>query len=211
VLFDCDGVLVDSDASVASAWSRWAADLGLDAEEVTNLAHGRRAADTVGLFVPEDRREHELARINRYELEDALSVRAVPGALALVGTMAPHQWAVVTSGRTDLAKARLGAAGVAWPPVLVTADDVVRGKPHPEGYLLAAHRLGIAIREVVVLEDAPAGIEAARAAGAGAVVGVGRRAAGAGANIVVADLRSLRWTGAGVEISGGPDRAEQQG
>ena len=200
VLFDCDGVLVDSDASVASAWGRWARRRGLDVEMVQGLVHGRRSADTVAMLVPQEDQDEELARINRYELEDADSVTAVDGALALLQSIPAHQWAVVTSGRAELALARLRAAGLPRPAVLVGAEQVSRGKPDPEGYKLAAESLGVAPAEAVVLEDAAVGVRAARAAGVGAVVGVGERAAAAGVDIVVPDLRPLRWEDGQLEL-----------
>lgn len=200
VLFDCDGVLVDSGPSVTSAWDRWARALELDPDAVNMVAHGRRSEETVALLVPEPRRTAELARIDRYELEDAGGIRALDGAGALVSSIPGQGWAVVTSGRGELARARLRAAGLPCPDVIVTADDVQRGKPDPEGYRLAAERLGVVAERTVVLEDAAVGIAAARAAGAGAVVGVGRRAEGAGADVVVPDLRWVRWTGDGLEI-----------
>jgi sugar-phosphatase len=191
VLFDCDGVLVDSEASVVSAWSRWARGLGLGPATVLAMVHGRRSGDTVQALVPEGRRAEELARIDRYELEDATSVRPVEGAGALLEAIPTGKWAVVTSGRAELALARLRAAGLPAPAVLVSADDVRFGKPDPQGYALAAERLGVDSGDVAVVEDAPVGIEAARAAGAGVVVGVGQRASGA--DVVVADLQPLRW------------------
>lgn len=200
VLFDCDGVLVDSDKSVASAWGRWARRLGLDVEMVQGLVHGRRSADTVAMLVPRDRQDEELARINRYEIEDASSVRAVRGAPALLQSIPAHMWAVVTSGRAELAFARLHAAGLPRPSVLVGAEDVRRGKPDPEGYQLAAKSLGVPPAKAVVLEDAAVGVRAARAAGVGMVVGVGERAAAAGADVVVPDLRPLRWEDGHLEI-----------
>jgi mannitol-1-/sugar-/sorbitol-6-phosphatase len=200
VLFDCDGVLVNSEMSVASAWSRWALHLDLDPEEVKSLVHGRRSADTVALLVPEAQQSEELARIDRYEIEDATAVRAIAGAEALLESIPARRWAVVTSGRADLARARLRGAGLPCPSVLVTADDVAHGKPDPEGYRKAAERLGVAPRDALVIEDAPIGIQAAKAAGAGAIVGVGGRAVGAAADLVVPDLRSLRWTADGLEV-----------
>jgi mannitol-1-/sugar-/sorbitol-6-phosphatase len=201
VLFDCDGVLVDSDASVASAWARWARDLELDPASVTDLVHGRRSADTVAILVPAERRREELARIDRYEMEDAAGVRAVDGSLELLKSMPRGRWAVVTSGRSELAIARLRAAGLPVPGVLISADDVAKGKPDPEGYVTASQRLGISPASSAVVEDAPSGIEAARAAGAGAVVGVGPRAEKSAPDVVVNDLRSLRWVGTGLEVT----------
>jgi sugar-phosphatase len=203
-LFDCDGVLVDSEPSLNVAWSRWACDLGLEPGAVVDMVHGRRAEDVVALLVPEAQRAEQLARIDRYELDGAASVPAVAGALALLGSLPGERWAVVTSGRAELARARLRAAGLPCPVALVAAEDVGRGKPDPEGYRTAAEHLGIATEDAVVIEDAPVGIRAARAAGAGAVIGVGPRATGAGADLVVPDLRSLRWTGDGLEVVSPP-------
>ncbi|MGH8860673.1 MAG: HAD family hydrolase, partial [Jatrophihabitantaceae bacterium] len=110
VLFDCDGVLVDSDDSVRAAWTRWARDLSLDPDVVTNLVHGRRSADTVAQLVPAGARDAAAALIDRYELEDAAAVTAIPGAADLARSV--PRWAVVTSGRRELALARLAAAGL---------------------------------------------------------------------------------------------------
>jgi sugar-phosphatase len=198
ILFDCDGVLVDSDASVMSAWTRWAEDLGLVPGRVTAMVHGRRSADTVTELVAEPDRADALKRIDRYELEDAATVKAIPGAVELVASLDPARWAVVTSGTRELATARLDAAGLPRPRVLVTADDVGHGKPHPEGYLAAAARLALAPPETVVVEDAASGIDAARAAGVAAVVGVGRSELTA--DVLVADLTAVRWTGDGLQI-----------
>ncbi len=195
VLFDCDGVLVDSDASVLAAWSRWARELGLEPDAVIAVVHGRRSADTVAALIDEPRRAWAAALIDRYEVEDAESVTPIPGAAAL--TLAVPRWAVVTSGHRDLAEARLRAAGIPVPDVLVTADDVERGKPDPEGYLAAARQLGVLPADAVVLEDAAAGIAAARSAGVSAVVAVGARD-DLDADARVADLRALRWTGEGL-------------
>ncbi|NIZ89477.1 HAD-IA family hydrolase [Kineococcus rubinsiae] len=195
VLFDCDGVLVDSDASVVAAWSRWAADVGLDPDEVVPQVHGRRAADTVAALVAEPERVAALERIHRYELDAAAGVTAVPGAAALTAALPAGRWAVVTSGTRALATARLAAAGVAAPAVLVTADDVEAGKPAPDGYLLAAGRLGVDAARCLVLEDAVAGVAAARAAGVAAVVGVGERALETDADVVVRDLREVSCPG----------------
>jgi sugar-phosphatase len=201
VLFDCDGVLVDSDACVISAWSRWAADLGFEPDGVVAVVHGRRSADTVRRLVAPADVPAALALIDRYELEDARSVTAIPGALALAGAIPARQWAVVTSGTTPLAQARLAAAGFPRPDVLVTADDVEHGKPAPDGYLAAAHQLGVAVGETVVLEDAVAGIQAARAAGVRAVIGVGGRGLAEVADVVVPDLRAIGWTPDGLTVT----------
>jgi mannitol-1-/sugar-/sorbitol-6-phosphatase len=204
VLFDCDGVLVDSDASVITAWTRWARDLGLDPDELIATVHGRRSADTVAAWVAAaDRQAAELARIDRYEVEDAAEVTAIPGAADLLAALPDDRWATVTSGKRPLARARLVAAGLPVPAVLVTADDVERGKPDPEGYRAAAAALGVAPADCVVLEDAVTGIRAARSAGVGAVIGVGSRLGDtAGADrpdVLVPDLRAVTWTGTGLD------------
>jgi len=193
VLFDNDGVLVDSDVSVASAWSRWARHYGLPVDEVVESVHGRRSADTVAAFLPAGTRDTALALIDAYEIEDAAAVGVLPGARELLAAIPAPRWAVVTSGTSALARARLRAAGLPAPAALVSADDVTRGKPDPEGYLRAAAMLGVAIGDAVVVEDSPGGIRAARCAGAGAVVGVSSRARGSGADVLVADLRALTW------------------
>jgi sugar-phosphatase len=198
VLFDCDGVLVNSDASVHSAWSRWAHEYGVDAEEVVAVAHGQRAEDTVRMFVPERLRAEALLRINALELESAVTVTRVPGAAVLLGTIPPARWSVVTSGTSSLARARLAAAGLPIPDVLVTADDVTRGKPHPDGYLAAAAARGVDIAHTVVVEDSASGVSAARAAGTGAVLGVGPRALATDADVVVPDLTGVRWRDSGL-------------
>jgi sugar-phosphatase len=165
LLFDCDGVLVDSRASVERAWRRWAAEQGLDGEAVVAIAHGRRTEDTLReLGVTEDLAA-EVDRLESAEVADASDVSAYPEAAALLPALPPEAWAVVTSGTRALATARLAAGGLPLPAVLVTADDVAAGKPDPQGYLEAARRLGRGPGECLVLEDSPAGVAAALAAG----------------------------------------------
>ena len=200
LLFDSDGVLVDSDASVALSWSRWARHRGFDPEHVTGLVHGRRSADTVALLVPEAERAEALARVNRFEVEDAAGVTACPGAAELLRGLPHMAWAVVTSGVRALAEARLTAAGLPKPAVLVTADDVVEGKPAPEGYRRAAALLGLPAGDCLVLEDSVAGAAAGRAAGA-RVLGVSSRALDSDADLVVADLRGVRFDGTAVHVA----------
>ena len=195
IAFDSDGVLVDSTASVEQAWARWAAELGLDAREVIEFAHGHRSRETVDQYVDEARRAIFQDKVDGYELDDAPSVTALPGALTLTAAIPRDRWGVVTSGTRVLATARLSAAGIPAPPFVVTADDVVRGKPHPEGYLAAIARLGVDPAQVAVAEDSPAGIAAAIAAGAGTGIGIGPGAISTGASLVVRDLAALYWDG----------------
>jgi len=166
---------------------------GLDPVTVPRSTLGRRAQDSVAdLLSPADR-ERGLATINALELDDAASVSAVAGATRLIESIPDSARAIVTSGSQALALARLAAAGILPPAVLVTGDTVAAGKPAPEGYLQAATALGVRPGDAVVLEDSPAGIEAARAAGVSGVIGVGSTVADTGADVVVNDLSRLRW------------------
>jgi HAD superfamily hydrolase (TIGR01509 family) len=170
VLLDMDGTLVDSDAAVERAWSRWSAEYGADLAAVLRVAQGRPAAATVRLLAPGlDDAAVELAAARQSELqvEDVAGTVALPGAPELLATLdrLGLPWAVVTSADLPLARARLRAAGIA-PPLLVTVEDVRAGKPDPEGYLTAASRLGVEPGRCLVVEDSAAGIEAGRRAGA---------------------------------------------
>lgn len=201
VLFDCDGVLVDSDTAVVRSWTRWAHEMNLDPEEVLPTVYGRRSVDTVAQFIALSKRSAAVALIDAMEIEDAATTTEISGAAELLAAIPSGRWATVTSASRDLAHARLSAAGLSAPEVLVTAGDVTHGKPHPEGYLAAARRLGVPEDQCVVVEDAPAGIRAARAAQVGYVLGVGGRDFGEQQpDAVVLDLRSVVWTGAGLEI-----------
>jgi len=166
LLFDLDGVLVDSRAVVERTWRRWAARHQLDPEVVLRVVHGRRSRETVRELTPHLDLEAEVAWVDAMEVASRDGLRAVPGAQRLVSSLPADAWAVVTSGGQTLARSRLEAAGVPVPRVLVASDDVVQGKPAPDGYLLAAQRLGRDPASCLVFEDAPPGIEAGRAAGA---------------------------------------------
>ncbi|MWA01293.1 HAD-IA family hydrolase [Actinomadura sp. LD22] len=166
VLFDVDGTLVDSTPLVEAAARVWAAEYGLDADEFLSGAHGRRTSDRVADFLPADRVAAATARLDALEAERTGGITALPGALTLLTAMNGMPWAMVTSMDKEQLGVRTGAAGVPLPPVVVTAEDVPRGKPDPAGYLLAASRLGADPAACVVIEDAPAGIAAGRAAGA---------------------------------------------
>ena len=166
VLFDMDGVLVDSTHAVARVWRKWALDRGFDPEKVVRAAHGRPSIDTVRDFLPNADSNAENLQVERQEVEDLEGVIAMPGAPALVTSMPAGRWTVVTSATRPLAEVRLRAAGIPIPESLITADDIQHGKPHPEPYQKAAARLGYPASECVVVEDAPAGIRAGKAAGA---------------------------------------------
>lgn len=170
VLFDMDGTLVDSDAAVERAWSAWADRYGVPVETVLATVHGAPAPRSVGVLRP-DLEGDALAEAVDWMLErestDLDGVVALPGAHRLLADLdeAGTPWAVVTSADRRLAAARLGAAGIA-PTVLVTVDELVAGKPDPEGYLLAARRLAVDPRHCLVVEDSAVGAAAGRASGA---------------------------------------------
>jgi sugar-phosphatase len=164
-LFDIDGTLVDSSAVVERAWRQVAREFGLDGDLVVASCHGRRSVDTVAEFFPPEDRAAAQVRIDALELADR-EVVACRGAAELLATLDGQPWAAVTSGPRRLMTARLAAAGLPVPEVLVTAEDVEHGKPAPDGYLLAARSLGVGAGDCVVVEDSPAGVAAGQAAGA---------------------------------------------
>jgi mannitol-1-/sugar-/sorbitol-6-phosphatase len=165
ILSDLDGVLVDSAATIEAAWRRFAERHGLDAEHVLRESHGRRTIDVIRLVAPHLDAGTEADRVEREEIDAARHVRALPGARELVDSVPSGRFAIVTSGSRGLALARLHAAGLPAPGVLVAAEDVEVGKPDPAGYLRAAALLGADPAHCLVLEDAPAGVAAGRAAG----------------------------------------------
>jgi sugar-phosphatase len=165
VLFDMDGTLVDSHVCVEITWRRWAARHSLDADALLRIAHGRQNHETVRLMAPHLETPEELAALVAAEEDCREGIVEVPGARELLDRLPLDRWAVVTSAWHRLATIRLECAGLPVPPLLVTAELVARGKPHPDGYLLAATRLGVDPARCVVVEDAPPGIDAARAAG----------------------------------------------
>lgn len=165
ILFDLDGVLVDSTASVARQWRKWAEEKKIDPEKVLEIAHGVRAIEIVKQVAPHMDAEAEVRRIERLEVNDQEGVAVMPGAAELVRSVPEGRWAVVTSGRRHLATGRLQWAKLPVPRILVPADEVSKGKPDPEPYLKAAQLLAVKPSECLVIEDAPAGIRAARAAG----------------------------------------------
>jgi sugar-phosphatase len=166
LLFDLDGVLVDSTPAVARVWTKWAIARGLDPEETVRRAHGRPSIATVRDILPEADFEKENEIILRGEIEDTEGVIALPGARELLGSLPDDQWALVTSCARPLAQVRLKVAGLPTPRNIVTCDDVTNGKPDPEPYIKGAALLGVPASKCVVFEDAPAGIRAGKAAGA---------------------------------------------
>jgi sugar-phosphatase len=194
VVFDLDGVLVDSNPIAERHWQRWAARHGIPAERVLALHLGRPAVETIRLVAPHLDAAAE-ARTSEYaEADDVEGLHAFDGAADLLRALPPDRWAIATSGTRRTATIRLSHVGLPLPPALVTADDVARGKPAPDPYLLAAARLGVDPARCVVVEDAPSGIASARAAGARvvAVASTNPPSALAAADVVLARLADLR-------------------
>ncbi|MFD5737516.1 HAD family hydrolase [Streptomyces sioyaensis] len=204
LLFDNDGTLISSLESVYRCWSRWAKEYGVTEEDFARVAlHGRPAAEIVADLLPADLVPQAVARIEQLEVEDAGGVVALPGTLALLESLPAERWAVVTSATQRLAEARLGQAGIR-PKNLIAADDISRGKPDPEPFLLAAARLGADPARCVVFEDAPVGLAAGRAAGMVTVaLTTTHRAEELSADVVVPDLSavSAQATDGSVEIT----------
>ena len=165
ILFDLDGVLVDSRDAVAWVWRDWAAPRGLDPEPFIRVAHGRRISETLRLVAPRLDIAAETAALDALEEAETRGLAPAPGASELLGRIEPGRWGIVTSGSRAVATLRLRAAAIAPPAVFITADDVAAGKPDPEGYLAAASRLAALPAECVVIEDSPPGVAAGKAAG----------------------------------------------
>jgi mannitol-1-/sugar-/sorbitol-6-phosphatase len=166
VLFDLDGVLVDSTPAVARVWAGWAREHGFDPDEVVRKAHGRPSIATIRELLPLADHAAEDREVERREIADVDGVIPLPGAMELLRALPIDGWAIVTSGSRPLAGVRIGAAALPKPKHLVTSSDVQRGKPDPEPYLKGAHLLGVPAADCLVIEDAPAGIRAGKAAGA---------------------------------------------
>ncbi|MGW3949784.1 HAD family hydrolase [Streptomyces sp. NPDC004752] len=206
LLFDNDGTLVSSLVSVRRCWTRWAGEYGLTAADFGRVElHGRPNAEIVADLLPADAVPGAVARIDQLEVEDVAQggVRLLPGTREFLDSLPADRWAVVTSATRRLAEARLDAVGIR-PKALIAADDVTRGKPDPEPYLLAARRLGVDPARCVVFEDAPAGLRAGRAAGMATVaLATTHPASELVADLVVKDLSvlSAQVTDGEVEIS----------
>ena len=166
VLFDLDGVLVDSTPAVARVWGWWATQHGFDPEDTVRRAHGRPSLTTIRELLPNADHEAENNEVERREIADLEGVIPLPGAMNLLHSLPSDRWTIATSCTRDLAHVRVQASGLPLPPNLITADDVRIGKPDPEPYIKAATLLGFLPEDCVVVEDAPAGIRAGKAAGA---------------------------------------------
>lgn len=193
VIFDLDGTLIDSTPAVSRAWTTWASEHGLTATEV-GRHHGVPSASVVRAVMPEDRYEAAVQRITELELADLHDIEVLPGAAEALASLARAKNAIATSCTVPLAKARISAAKLETPTVIVTADDVVNGKPHPEPFLQAARLLDVDPQRCLVVEDAPKGLEAAQAAGCFTLAVVTTTAREAlNADAIVTDLSEIRF------------------
>ncbi|MGB8770208.1 MAG: HAD family hydrolase [Candidatus Korobacteraceae bacterium] len=196
ILFDLDGVLVDSTPCVTRIWSAWAQEHGLDPEYVVHVAHGQRTIETVRTVAPKLDAQQETDRIEQREIDDTDGLRVLPGAKELLAVLPPERFTIVTSGTRKLATKRLQVVGLPVPHKMITADDVTRGKPNPAPYLAGAAALGIEPKACLVFEDAPSGIRSAKSGGMMAVGVATTYQAGAlsEADLVVPSLEAVRVT-----------------
>jgi mannitol-1-/sugar-/sorbitol-6-phosphatase len=195
ILFDLDGVLVDSTPAVERVWHWWAVQHGFVPKDVVRQAHGRPSMTTIRELLPGGDHEKENDEVLRREIADTEGVVPLPGVLSLLRALPDSAWTIVTSCARPLAHVRVAAAGLPEPKVLVTASDVLRGKPDPEPYRKGAEFLGLAPADCVVVEDAPAGIRAGKAAGSRVLAlrttAPDAELLGAGADWIVKDLSAV--------------------
>ena len=203
-LFDMDGTLLTSRPAIERVWNAWAARWGLNASEVIDYLHGRRASDAVEHFLSHldsHKQAEEIEWVEGREMRDTIGVVEIPGAGDFLNALPSMRWAIVTSAARRLAICRINAAGLPMPEILITAEDVRLGKPDPTGYQRAAELLGVSVEQCLVFEDAPAGIRAGLGSGADVLVigdDPGGRAltvtARAGSFLAVATRRSTDGT-----------------
>jgi sugar-phosphatase len=203
LLFDLDGVLVDSTPAVERVWHGWAIEHGFIPNEVVRQAHGRPSLTTIRELLPNGDYEKENREVERREIADTEGVAPLPGALALLRALPESVWTIVTSCTRPLAHVRIAAAGLPLPEFLVTSSDVRSGKPDPEPYLKGAEFLGLEAAQCVVVEDAPAGVRAGKSAGARVLAlrttSPDADLSAAGADWIVADLSAVS-----LRVSEGP-------
>lgn len=201
VIFDMDGTLVDSTPAIIRAWTAWAIDFGITAEQLAG-GHGLPSADVVRRLIAEPDQARAIDRINELELADLADIVVLPGADLALRDLAAARNAIATSASRPLAAARLAAAGLVPPTVLITIDDVRRGKPAPDPFLEAARRLDVAPEDCLVVEDAPNGLRAASAAGCATLaVLTTSEPAELQADAIVPDLSVVRFGPDGDEIT----------
>ena len=202
ILFDMDGILIASIGSVERSWTKWALLRGIDPALARTTAHGRRAVETVAQLRPDLDSNAELTVIEDLEIADNEGLTILPGVLDLLAALPANRWTVVTSATERLARLRLAAGGIPVPEKLVTADQVVRGKPHPEPFLAGAALLAASPKDCVVFEDSSSGAEAGRAAGCTVVATTFSHPAESlsAAHYLVRDLTGLRVESVGDQI-----------
>ena len=201
LLFDNDGVLVDSHQAAIDAWTKWCSVYSPGLDWDAQGTAGVRAEDMVRMWAPAEKFSEANDYINALELETAGTTIPLPGSLALLSSLPAGSWTICTSANRELGLARVRAAGLPVPLEFVCGDDVSAGKPAPDPYLLGASRLGLAPSQCVVFEDAVAGVESARAAGVGVVVGIGSRVLEADVSCVVSSLEGITWADGLLNIS----------
>lgn len=203
ILFDMDGILISSIASVERSWSKWARMRGVNPEHACKTAHGRRAIETIVMLRPDLDSEAELKIIEDIEVADGQELSVLPGVLELLAALPKGSWTVVTSATEKLAIARMAEAGIPVPERIVTAGYVTYGKPHPEPFLAGARLLGVAPEECVVFEDSSSGVKAGRAAGCTVVATTFSHPIESleAANYLVKDLTGVRATRASSDQS----------
>ena len=196
-LLDLDGTLVDSRPDVERMWRQWCQKEDVDAEALLAVSEGRQGRSVVEEFAPHLDPRAEDAWIIRTQLETVRDVRPLPGVAEFLTSLGDRGWAIVTSCTRALATARLHACGLPEPPLMVPADEIEHGKPHPDGFLTAARRLEVPADRCLVFEDSHAGLEAARRAGMPAVAVTGATRDTPNATHVISDWRRVRATGGG--------------
>jgi mannitol-1-/sugar-/sorbitol-6-phosphatase len=211
VLFDFDGVLIDSTGNILRHWKVWADRHSIDMDEINRAIHGMRAIETMRIVAPHLDHEKEARLFMENELNDFEGITAYEGAIKLLSSLPEDSWAVVTSARKELVQRRMSKTGLPVPRVLIAADDVNEGKPSPEPYLTGARKIGVPPETCIVIEDAPAGIEAGKKAGMRVIAIASTHSRDdlqkTGADCIVDRLADLRITpgsdgaGLGIQVS----------
>ncbi len=194
LLLDMDGTLVHSTTEVETVWRLWCQSHRLDPEPVLAMCHGMRSREVIRALAPQLDLAREVALLDELEILHAGVAEPIAGARTLLGALSPARWALVTSASQRVARHRLASAGLPLPRLLIGAEDVVRGKPDPEPYLLAARQLGLAPADCLVFEDAPAGIRSALQAGCQVVQIGGDKRLDDGVRARLEDWRQIRLT-----------------
>lgn len=194
LLLDMDGTLVHSTTEVETVWRLWCQGHRLDPEPVLAMCHGVRSREVIRALAPQLDLAREVALLDELEIQHAGVAEPIAGARTLLGALSPARWALVTSASQRVARHRLASAGLPLPRLLIGAEDVVRGKPDPEPYLLAARQLGLAPADCLVFEDAPAGICSALQAGCQVVQIGGDKRLDDGVRARLEDWRQIRLT-----------------